>query len=187
MEGFHEKPIYRGIVLNLWGAWTVCTVKRGLGEKEEGWYPNAHYGTFFRTTFLKNTSGGLLLFIISLFFIHPSVEILLLICFISVLPSKCRCVYLSVSSPNARKYGPEKLRIRTLFTQCGILGRIEINENISTDAVNDANFSPENLNRKVLKVFISIYDQGISLNFGSNIKWIWGKWLSSISPEIIRN
>ena len=26
--------------------------------------------------------------------------------------------YLSVFSPNAGKYGPEKLRIRTLFTQC---------------------------------------------------------------------
>ena len=26
--------------------------------------------------------------------------------------------YLSVFSPNAEKYGPEKLRIRTLFTQC---------------------------------------------------------------------
>ena len=27
--------------------------------------------------------------------------------------------YLSVFSPNAGKYGPEKLRIRKLFTQCG--------------------------------------------------------------------
>ena len=26
--------------------------------------------------------------------------------------------YLSVFSPNAGKYGPEKLRIRTLFTKC---------------------------------------------------------------------
>ena len=26
--------------------------------------------------------------------------------------------YLSVFSPNARKYGPEKLQIQTLFTQC---------------------------------------------------------------------
>ena len=162
MEGFLEKPIYRGIVLNLWGAWTVCSVKRGRGEKEEGWYLNAHYDTFFRTTFLKNTSGGLLLFIISLFFVHPSLEILLLICFISVLPSKCRCVYLSVSSPNARKYGPEKLRIRTLFTQCGILGRIEINENISTDAVNDANFSPENLNRKDKSFYQHLWSRDIA-------------------------
>ena len=29
--------------------------------------------------------------------------------------------HLSVFSPNAGKYGPEKLRIRTLFTQCNCL------------------------------------------------------------------
>ena len=32
-------------------------------------------------------------------------------------------LYLSVISPNARKYGPEKLRIRTLFTQCFVNNR----------------------------------------------------------------
>ena len=31
--------------------------------------------------------------------------------------------YLSVFSPNAGKYGPEKLRIRTLFTQCIVWGQ----------------------------------------------------------------
>ena len=30
---------------------------------------------------------------------------------------KGACKYVSVFSPNARKYGPEKLRTRTLFTQ----------------------------------------------------------------------
>ena len=29
--------------------------------------------------------------------------------------------YLSVFSPNAGKYGPEKLQLRTLFTQCTLL------------------------------------------------------------------
>ena len=29
--------------------------------------------------------------------------------------------YFPVFSPNAKKYGPEKLRIRTLFTQCGCI------------------------------------------------------------------
>ena len=36
--------------------------------------------------------------------------------------------YLSVFSPNAGKYGPEKLRIRTLFTQCNTMTlKIKIN------------------------------------------------------------
>ena len=30
-------------------------------------------------------------------------------------------LYLSVFSPNAGKYGPEKLRIRILFTQCVLI------------------------------------------------------------------
>ena len=29
-------------------------------------------------------------------------------------------LYLSAFSPNAKKYGPEKLQIWTLFTQCGV-------------------------------------------------------------------
>ena len=33
------------------------------------------------------------------------------------LPEKCSCNYLSVFSPNTGKYGPEKLRTRTLFTK----------------------------------------------------------------------
>ena len=33
--------------------------------------------------------------------------------------------YLSVFRPNVRKYGPEKLRIRTLFTQCKSQRRIQ--------------------------------------------------------------
>ena len=38
LEGFHEKPIYRGELPQKGGrgAWTVCRFKRGLDKKEGG-------------------------------------------------------------------------------------------------------------------------------------------------------
>ena len=49
--GSLKDPAFRGVLKNQYiggdclkrGAWTVCWFKRGLGKKEGGWYPNAHY------------------------------------------------------------------------------------------------------------------------------------------------
>ena len=45
-----------------------------------------------------------------------------------------KCPYLkffwSVFSPNAGKYGPEKLRIRTLFTQCSVSSGVNFSHSV---------------------------------------------------------
>ena len=52
----------------------------------------------------------------------------------SISPYSVNTEYISVFSPNAGKYGPEKLRIRTLFTQFQIWAnkRLKMNHHLNT-------------------------------------------------------
>ena len=54
----------------------------------------------------------------------------------------------SVFSPNARKYGPEKLRIRTLFTHCAALSLFNICQWYFLMVVFTMTFNSRNITKK---------------------------------------
>ena len=79
-----------------------------VNKADIGFYRFSKIGIVFET----NTAWKMSVFGVFLFYIFPHSE---------WIPRDTP--YLSVFNPNAKKYGPEKLRIRTLFTQSSVSDR----------------------------------------------------------------